>query len=124
MLSKEYERFLSELYDKLYDIAKEYLSIMNPCKIKDGKCARGNFCCDGCRHLSKNGCTIKALWCKLWLCGQFYDDKYNNLRGRLIALTRIANEYGLLQYRMSKDETFNRLRNTPKYMHKHLYMWD
>jgi len=28
----------------------------------------GGGCCNGCKHLSKKGCKIQSLSCKLWLC--------------------------------------------------------
>ena len=60
------------LYDRLYVIGDFLLKKHNPCKIKKGKCSgpfRTEFCCDDCRYIINKGCSIKCLWCKLWLCG-------------------------------------------------------
>jgi hypothetical protein len=57
-----------EIYNELYEEASELMKQYDPCRIKDGKCIRGRFCCDGCKYLSPNGCTTKALVCRIWLC--------------------------------------------------------
>jgi hypothetical protein len=68
------------IHNKLCDIADTILMYYNPCQIKDGKCLLDNFpCCtrtnnkrlDGdirCQFLGENGCTIRNLRCKTWLC--------------------------------------------------------
>lgn len=50
----------------------------NPCKIENGKC-RGyglginhDFCCGGCKYLTKEGCSTKSPWCKLWFCDTYW----------------------------------------------------
>lgn len=58
--------------------ADAFLAKHNPCRIKPNPnggitCMAGNGCCQGCRHLRKEGCSVKALACKLWLCGTAYD---------------------------------------------------
>lgn len=60
-----------ELYSNLCYRADEILSRYNPCKVTDGKCIRGHFCCNGCVYLIDNKCSIKSLLCKLWLCEKF-----------------------------------------------------
>ena len=56
------------LYSLLYAAGERILKRHNPCKVVNGKCLDGDFCCSGCRHLSSEGCTVKCLQCKLWLC--------------------------------------------------------
>jgi hypothetical protein len=69
------------IYDDLYQRASAVIARINPCEIVivNGKATcvdsrttgyrnNGELCCGGCRHLSKQGCTVKALACKLWLC--------------------------------------------------------
>jgi hypothetical protein len=55
-------------YNELCDKADALLAQYNPCEIKDGKCKRGYFCCDGCIHLVNNSCSIRSLLCKVWIC--------------------------------------------------------
>ena len=59
---------ISTLYDDLYEEADFIIKRNNPCQIKDGKCFAGQPCCTNCAHLKNNGCTVKSLACKLWLC--------------------------------------------------------
>jgi hypothetical protein len=67
------EEFLSAKYDELYEKASQILKKYNPCQVENWVCERGrqggeNFCCRCCEHLSKKGCTVKALYCRVWLC--------------------------------------------------------
>ena len=108
---------LEKLYDQLYDEAVQLFKKYNYCNVKDGICGRGqnggtNFCCNGCEYLSNNGCTVKALWCKLSICdsayrmpNEFYDTQYK--------LLKIAKSYNLLVYRGSKKDS---LLNAKIYM--------
>jgi hypothetical protein len=59
-------------YDEFYRRGQAILDKYNPCNISaDGKtCNGGHPCCGGCRHLGATGCTVEALYCKLWLCGE------------------------------------------------------
>lgn len=79
---------LSALYDRIYDIADRLIKKHNPCKIHTTKTGLvlckdfsnesrvkyaqqhcGNFlCCGFCGYLSKTGCTVKCLPCKLFTC--------------------------------------------------------
>ena len=74
----------SQIYDSLYDEASEILARDNPCQIGCDGCNNrhtpgygpGNIysdpskglCCTGCKHLGPEGCTVKALSCRVWLC--------------------------------------------------------
>ena len=63
----------SLMHDYVYDKANVLFNEHNPCAVRDGMCISGrnggnDFCCYGCKHLDENGCTVKALSCKLWLC--------------------------------------------------------
>ena len=74
---------LSALYDRIYDIADRLLKKHNPCKIytedkyifckyhETGIPLRNKcyLCCSSCEYCSKEGCTVKCLGCKLFLCG-------------------------------------------------------
>ena len=77
---------LSALYDRIYDIADRLIKKHNPCNIRietrphhlfptkleeETVCMSyyvNSLCCAGCSHHSKNGCTVKSLGCKLFLC--------------------------------------------------------
>ena len=65
---------MGQLYDILLASGQRTLDYYNPCDWKDGKCRRMRSlkddagCCEGCKHLSPKGCTVKSLGCKLWLC--------------------------------------------------------
>ncbi len=102
------ERTKEEIYDFLYDLADMEIRKHNPCKVEDGKCIRGYFCCRGCKHLSSVGCTVKGLYCKIWLCQsvlQKLHEKTPESLTLLRAIGELAGIYGLLQYRRSKEET-------------------
>lgn len=63
----------SLMYDYVYDKLDVLFKKYNPCAVRNDTCISGrngciNFCCDGCKHLSENGCTVKALSCKFFLC--------------------------------------------------------
>jgi len=94
---------------------------VNPCKadIKDGyfTCVRcpdpreGNGCCGGCKHF-KDGCTVKSLFCKMWLCREALaamsdeDMKYWAEDVQNAEKARLQAEIPML-FRSSKEETFN-----------------
>lgn len=68
-----------KLYDQLYSEVWALLKTYDPCKIKDGKCLRGRFCCAGCEHDKYEDrcehddygrCKTKSLLCGLWLCSE------------------------------------------------------
>lgn len=65
----------SRIYDQLYDEASDILARDNPCQADCNSCADSRarkstnaFCCHGCKHLGPQGCTVKALACRVWLC--------------------------------------------------------
>jgi len=63
-------REVSIIYDQIYAEMQALLDKYKPCRGANGElCLRGTFCCCGCKYLHATGCTVKALWCKLWLCG-------------------------------------------------------
>lgn len=86
---------IEKVYDK-YNLSKY-------CDIKNGSCIEnrtGNMgdnscCCCGCKHLTKNGCSIKAISCKLWFCGNIPMEA----RIELNILRKEAEENGLYRYR-------------------------
>lgn len=121
-----------EAYDALYYLADLMLKKHRPCQIeqvepKDSKAptphnnilclagkeihmSRGTCCCP-CEYLSVNGCTTKALGCKLFLCDYIHSiEKYNIISYGLGALTAYAcaiNEK-FIAYYISKEDVFNK----------------
>jgi hypothetical protein len=95
------------VHDRLYALADKLLKRHNPCHgcITHNCFSYGNDsrCCMGCPHF-KNGCTVKALYCKLWLCHSVGAQQYALVR-RLERLERIAKKYNLLVARASRWET-------------------
>ena len=71
---------LTRIHNALYDRASKLIRQQNPCQIQAGPhcatCAASRLghetnrglCCEGCKFLGANGCTVKALGCKLWTC--------------------------------------------------------
>ena len=63
-----------ELYDILFTIGQRIMNYHDPCDWNGGTCVRmrsvegDKGCCEGCEHLDPKGCTVKSLYCKLWLC--------------------------------------------------------
>jgi hypothetical protein len=109
-----------ELYDVLYDEARRLLKEYDPCKVKDGKCLRGHFCCNNCNYLDKEkGCIADCLLCRLWVCPQVkVDDKYNH---KTEIIFRIGKKFDLLLARGTKDDCFN--VNVKKIYHLYDFPW-
>jgi hypothetical protein len=56
-------------YRMLYQSGQALFNRYQPCRNEDSNCKQGGrYCCGGCEHLSDTGCTVDALWCKLWTC--------------------------------------------------------
>ena len=101
-----------ELYDFLCDMLDDYTNRYNPCDIKvvDGKaiCMRDlEDCCNECDYLSPNGCTIRCLGCKLFVCFklQKQDPVYKDVTS---AAKVVAKKYGLIAMRTPKEELFKK----------------
>jgi len=64
------------IYTSMCKIADVLVKEINPCNFIGDKCIRENHCCHGrygdisitCQYLSKTGCTIENLYCKLTFC--------------------------------------------------------
>jgi hypothetical protein len=107
-LLPEVPQHISELYDMIYKVAGEVLRNYNPCGFRDGQCREHINCCSGCDHLSKNGCVVKSLYCKLWLCRPA-TIRMPECAAALDVLANLANRYNFLDYRRSKEETMAKL---------------
>lgn len=116
---------LSLLYDYLYSEADKILKQHDPCNITVIKTYGVSFpkcsactaklrladehalCCSRCpHHKLGHGCTVKALFCKVWLC---WSIKPNSpATEKLHTLEIIGHSARLLFYRASKEESFAR----------------
>lgn len=100
----------SLLYDLLYSMADFLIKKYNPCEIIDGTCLdyrineKENFCCCNCPSLSGSGCTVKSLYCKLWLCESAIANQ-PELSEKLGVLWDIAESNKLLLFRGSKERS-------------------
>ena len=128
---------LESEYDRIYDAANDALKRHNPCQIQRDEagvvsCAdtrrsaqnkygtpvekAQSLCCGGCQHLSPQGCTVKSLSCKLWLCttirGGF---KHEATHPVLVAEIEALRKHGItvgvpMGFRDRKEDVFARLR--------------
>lgn len=118
-----------EVYDAIYYLADLILKKHNPClvvplcNIEEHKRNRhsvscisrggGYTCCSSCRYLGINGCKVKCLACKLFLCYYFANKKeYNIIQGGLGSLNifrMIMNNFNTGYYR-SKKEAFRNIK--------------
>lgn len=126
-----------KVYDALYYLADLMLEKYRPCQIeqvepKDGFkrtvfdviCTRGRryvgryanesdrgTCCGGCKYLSIDGCTVRCLGCKLFLCDYILGiTKYGTISYGLGALKAFAwslNEK-FVAYYVSKADIFDK----------------
>ncbi len=96
---------LSSMYDLLYQRASEAMWRFNPCRIRAGLCLRGNFCCQECFHLNRQGCTVASLACRTWLCRKAAKTRGNETcRQVLRIIGETAEELRINGYRCSKEE--------------------
>jgi hypothetical protein len=100
---------LSQLYDKLYENGVRILRKHDPCGFSNGKCsAPHKNCCENCEHLSENGCTIKELACKLWLC-DYAKKRFPGCARKLEEHWDLAMKHNLIGERETKEETLERI---------------
>lgn len=119
-------------YDRIYDAADTALKKHNPCQIQRDEqgvvsCADTRrmaqekyrtpmLCCGGCQHLGPNGCTVKSLSCKLWLCTTIRGDyKHEATHPVLVAELEALRRHGItvgvpMGFRDRKEDVFARLR--------------
>lgn len=111
---------LSAEYDRIYEEADRLFREYNPCQFKDGKCAKNrrdgdtlNGCCTSCPYLKSEGCTTKALGCKLFACG-YICRNFAELYGKIWELRREALETispDVLSCCQTKERLLERMRN-------------
>lgn len=98
----------SKVYDSIYADAERLFKQYDPCKHDqaEGRCIgypkdtsrRADNawcnCCHGCKWLSKHGCRVKSLSCKLWTCPSI-SKLYPEMRQQLSVLRRRAVAAGI-----------------------------
>ncbi len=106
----------SSLYDALFKDGQEALAD-GPCQIKRGKdgvitCLYGRgstnstWCCESCEHLTRDGCSVQALGCKVWACRTLVE-KRPDVVHKLNLIRERAWEMGVPAYvRASKEQNF------------------
>jgi hypothetical protein len=66
-------------------------------------------CCEDCKHLSRKGCTVKSLACRLWLC-ESQASVFRECEAELKVLRLVADQCGVpYEIRRSKEENFETL---------------
>lgn len=105
-----------QLYDRLYAIAERILAKHQPCARCKSPCAYfsnkspvRSGCCTNCPFLGADGCTIKSLACKLWLCdaaaGEWPINKKMHLMSRQLSrLREIAIVHHIHYARATREE--------------------
>jgi hypothetical protein len=105
------------MYDMMFAMGDTLIKVYNPCKISvhptEGVvCYRGHPCCGGCEHLDSNGCMVKCLRCKLYLCFWYENSR---LMQNLYMIKTVAGGLDLLSMRTSRDYIRKRLIEYKKY---------
>jgi len=125
---------LSDIYDRLYQEAKDIFDRNDPCRFENGLCRRERenkengfgiepfCCCNGkhfpsqnneegthCKHfIEGSGCSVKSLSCITWICDSDYFVNKKDVQ-RLYEIEDEALSYGLFFPRFSKEETMESL---------------
>lgn len=93
------------LHGRLYAYTDKIIKKYDPCKIKNGKCARITPCCEGCKYLTENGCSTECLCCKLWLCNYLLKkSEHSLLFSKLEKIEKVASRKNILLERGSKED--------------------
>lgn len=101
-------------YDQLYSEVQALFAKYNPCDIRNGTCAgyrggaRDNFCCARCKHLTKKGCRVKSLACKVWICNYLYTTAPDEFKDQLHALSKRCSDLFYITHneKVSKASSF------------------
>lgn len=101
-----------ELYDLLCGLLDCYFTAFDPCRIHIGKdgcftCEGKTVCCGDCKYLGPDGCTIKCLGCKLYICYAL-QKKQPKLKTFLDPITALAKKHNLIKMWTPKEELFKR----------------
>ena len=102
---------LSILYDALYDYGVELFMVEynNPCTLGSGTCPHPeyDYCCGtSCSRVGKNGCKVKCLGCKLWLCHHL-KEKLPDLNAKLSVARTLASFFWIGYVQNPKKDTIH-----------------
>ena len=112
-----------ELYDSLYESATELHNSYNLCNIRTDGGNSGTlvtchycpyFCCEGCRHMGPQGCRVKSLSCKLWLCEKALVKAPDAVKRTLGEMIETARASDLLHVRASRKDVERVLKGEPR----------
>ncbi|GHU95277.1 hypothetical protein FACS1894156_4650 [Bacteroidia bacterium] len=98
-----------QYYEQQYRIISDLLQKIEPCAVTieggvvqcigvregDVDADMGTLCCTGCLHLGNDGCKVKALACRMWLCNAAIKnlmEKYQSLPAQVVALLKEIQE--------------------------------
>lgn len=109
------KRSREEIYDRLVVLADRTLNKGSAC----AKCPIGcttqepsrAWCCGGCPMLGPNGCTVKALGCKLHLCESEQYNVPDHTWNRLQLLKQIALKHNMWFARANKEQSLGSPKN-------------
>lgn len=104
-------KHLSILHDVIYDRVDKLFEEHDLCGINNGKCLRGYFCCSKCEHLSPDGCTIRSLACKLFICSAVHHaarEHNKEVLEEILLLRDLAKIHSITSFRGTKEEVFDR----------------
>ena len=108
---------LSILYDALYAYGVKLFMVEynNPCTLGKGSCPcpELDYCCGTCPKVGKNGCKVKCLGCKLFLCGHLRD-KLPELNAKLSVARALAGFFWIGYVQAGKGY----VTSTTYWMHK------
>lgn len=77
-----------------------------PCFNNEGVlCCKGKYCCYRFTHLSRNGCKVKALSCKLWFCHEVAIELSTSIREEIHYYNKLVRKHDLSLCRFSKKST-------------------
>lgn len=84
-------------YDVLFAEAVTALHRHNPCRWENGTCIAmragqegPQACCQGCGHLTDQGCSVEAITCKVWLCDYVRQQPENQVIATILDTLNMA----------------------------------
>jgi hypothetical protein len=104
------------LHDLLYLWASSLVQTYKPCNLHmengEVRCQSGwGPCCNGCKHLATNGCTVMALNCKVCFCHAACYSLPNYVKDLLNRIQALMQQIDQTPYiRESRGEWLKRLK--------------
>ena len=119
-----------ELYTVLWKEARRLYIKYDLCKAGQGTCIAFQikykseaYCCNGCKHLGKQGCKVQSLSCAVHCCyiGETHFNFVTNnltitIQNRIAVLRKIAKKHGIpFGGRTCKTENFKHINYYKQY---------